>query len=170
MPYNLTACIFLRFIVVGASLFLAGCFEDVVSEKLVIEFKPEDNAVVATVSSTITVDEEKLKENRPLRTRVDAYRSEFADGHDPWSRRFTSVAPLRREHRSWDKTSGRLHHSEHAGEFLANDLQQFFSDTGLIVSVLRGNGWDELAIYPGTSTRATQQQRLRVQSALDNWE
>src|SRR5688500_14639893 len=131
MTHNLTACIFLRFIVVGVSVLIAGCFEDVVSEKLVLEFKPDSNTVVASLSSKITVTQDQFKENRPLQIRVDTYRTEFAEGRDPWSRRFASVSPLQREHRAWDKTHEQLERSEHAGEFLANDLQRFFSDTGL---------------------------------------
>src|SRR5687767_12936779 len=160
MTHNLTACIFLRFILLGASLLLAGCFEDVVSEKLILEFKPETNNVVARISSQIYVTQDQNNENHALRARVNTYRTEFIEGRDPWSRRFASVSPLQREHRAWDKTHEQLERTEHAAEFSANDLQQFFSDTGLIITVLRGNGWDELAIYPGTSTRATQQQRL----------
>ena len=169
MSHNLTACIFLRFILSAATLLIAGCFEDVVSEKLILEFKPETNTVVATLTSKITVTQDQFKQNRPLQTRVDTYRTEFIEGRDPWSRRFTSVSPLEREHRAWDKTHDQLQRTEHSAEFSANDLQRFFSDTGLIVTLLRGNGWDELAIYPGTSTRATQQQRLRVQTTLESW-
>jgi hypothetical protein len=41
----------------------------------------------------------------------------------------------------------------------ADDLQKFFYDLPITAKMTRGDGWAELAIYPGTSTRASRQDR-----------
>jgi len=64
------------------------------------------------------------------------------------------------------RTHGQLKAVDHIASISPENLQKFFFDTHLTVTFLRREGWAELTIYPGSSERATRQQRQRVEKML----
>jgi hypothetical protein len=69
----------------------------------------------------------------------------------------------------FDKVKGVLSFAEHAGTIDSDDLQRFFSDVPITLQVTHGDGWSELTIYPGTSSRATREERERFRRRVDAW-
>ena len=57
----------------------------------------------------------------------------------------------------YERTRGDLSSVQRITTIDADDLQKFFYDLPITAKVTRGDGWAELAIYPGTSTRASRQ-------------
>jgi len=57
----------------------------------------------------------------------------------------------------------------HVGRVPQRDIQSFFSDASLTITLLDGEGWRELTIYPGTSSRATREQRERFERRMASW-
>jgi len=80
-----------------------------------------------------------------------------------------SAAGPEEERRTIDKHGGVIERVEHSGVLDRDDLPKFFSDLAMTISLTRGDGWTELAIYPNASTRATRQQRERVMALLETW-
>src|SRR4029077_10666757 len=87
---------------------------------------------------------------------------------DEWSIRFASAHPDA-ERVIYDRNGGQLSSVEHSATIPVENLKKFFFDTPISISVTRGEGWAELAIYAGTSTRATRQQREEVQTTLTKY-
>ena len=67
----------------------------------------------------------------------------------------------------FERSRGTVVRVEHVARIDSNDLQKFFFDVPISTSVTRGPGWTELNVYPGTSMRATRQQREEVEKELD---
>lgn len=108
-----------------------------------------------TIESSTTLP--SLKEARD-RARVERLRDELLAGRDEWALRFANAAP-ERDRVVFDRTGGELSEVQHSATIDADDLQKFFYDLPITTKVTRGDGWVELAIYPGTSNRATRQDR-----------
>ena len=65
-----------------------------------------------------------------------------------------------------DRARGELLRAERIARIDVADLQKIFFDVAVSAVVTRGDGWMELAIYPGTSTRATRPQRDDAEKKL----
>jgi hypothetical protein len=87
-------------------------------------------------------------------------------GRDEWSMRFRNAAP---EHDRvvFDRNGGELAAVQHSATIDAENLQKFFYDLPITTKIIRGEGWVELAIYPGTSDRATRQDREDFEKKLN---
>lgn len=98
--------------------------------------------------------------------RTPVQRDETVAGRDPWSLRFQQASP---EHDRvvFDRTNGEVTGVEHSATINADDLQKFFYDAAVTTSVVRGDGWTELSIYPGTSDRATRVQREAYETQME---
>lgn len=92
------------------------------------------------------------------KSRVEHLREELLAGRDEWALRFANAAP-ERDRATFDRTAGELTSVQRSATIDADDLQKFFYDLPITAKVIRGDGWVELAIYPGTSNRATRQDR-----------
>jgi hypothetical protein len=68
-----------------------------------------------------------------------------------------------------NRTGRELTRVEHRARVETHDLDRFFFDIGASVQMTRGDGWSELTIYPGASTRASRQQRELVQKGLQEY-
>lgn len=166
MSQHLTRVIFLRFLPALLALALtARCYEDAVAEKILLDFRADGRVLIQATVDLLPPSE---FHSRPLRQRVDAFAAEFEDERDAWSRRFRSVI-LEQESRTWEKELRKLVRMEHSGLTQQRELPQFFADSSLTISVLDGDSWRELAIFPGISSRASNQQRAQVNAKLDQW-
>jgi hypothetical protein len=92
----------------------------------------------------------------PLNTAAE--RDDVVAGRDAWSVRFKNAAP-QHDRVIFDRENGEVTSVQHSATINAADVQKFFFDVPVTTTVLRGDGWVELSIYPGTSDRATRQQR-----------
>jgi hypothetical protein len=68
-----------------------------------------------------------------------------------------------------DRANGRITGVERQTTIDRNELPKFFNDMSVTVSLLPNNGYTELTIIPGASSRATRQQRERVLATLHQW-
>jgi len=100
------------------------------------------------------------------RAAVERLRDDLLGGRDEWSLRFQHAAP-EHDRLEYDRTGGELSEVRRSATIDAEDLQKFFYDLPVTTKVLRGEGWVELAIYPGTSDRATRQQREDFENKLN---
>lgn len=146
-----------------AALLLASCARPPVSDEVTIE--PSDDTMVVTVSTSFLLN----APNERARARVEAARAAALASTDPWSVRFARLAAPEEERLTYQKQRGTLERVTRSVRIAPDDLQQIFSDTNITVDVLRGDGWRELAFYPGTSGRASREQQAQFESELAAW-
>ncbi|HEX9162240.1 MAG TPA: hypothetical protein VF980_11085 [Thermoanaerobaculia bacterium] len=124
----------------------------------------DDHRHVTVTARTEFLDEGKDAEERE---RLASLRSALAEGRDPWTARFASIS-AETERVSYERKRGELRVAERSATIRTEDLQRLLSDCGT-VQITEGEGWSELAIYPGSSTRATRQEREQVESMMRTW-
>ena len=143
----------------------AACTRLPVTEQVTIEPAAEVDTVTVSVSTTFQLE----PENEPARQRIESARAAALSGTDPWSVRFARLhAPLEERH-TIEKSRGALERVTRAARIPSDDLQQLLSDTGITVDVLRGEGWRELRLYPGSGGRATREQQKEFETTLEVW-
>lgn len=120
------------------------------------------------VRVTSVTEMEKTFGDEAIRQRLRPLRDAIAAERDDWSIRFQQVNP-QSERVTLDRQYGELVRAEHSGVMERDQLARFFGDLPMTVTVSRGDGWTELAIYPGSSSRASRQQRETVDQVLDLW-
>jgi hypothetical protein len=125
-----------------------------------------DAADLVTISATTILG--TAKPDTPDAARIADEREALLAGRDEWSVRFANADPDS-DRVVLQRTHGELQSLEHVASIAPENLQKFFFDTHLTVTFARGDGWAELTIYPGTSDRATRQQREHVERMLDTY-
>jgi len=120
------------------------------------------------VRITTVTELEKSWGQDVIRRRLEPLRESISQERDDWSVRFAQVNP-ESERVTLERTRGELVRAEHSGVINRQDLARFFGDLPMTLTVARGDGWTELAIYPGSSSRASRQQREVVEGVLDLW-
>lgn len=147
-----------------ALLFAAACVKPPIREELSIELSRETDAVVVTAETTFD-----LESRAPVvRERVDAARAAVEAGTDPWATRFARVSP-EADRLALDRSRGVLERVTRSARIAPEELQQIFADTNITVTVVRGDGWRELAFYSGTSNRGSREQHRRFEEELERW-
>ena len=146
-----------------ACALLAACFETPVTEKMEVVFERDGTALVR-------VDVEVANEGATpeMNDRLEQIRAEMLDGRDAWSRRFERVRP-KDESYSWDKVQGKLWRTTHTARIHPDELGNLFFDTSVQFRYHEDRGFAELAIFAGTSQRATRQQARQFDDAADDW-
>jgi hypothetical protein len=153
----------LRFAALGAVMLIAACGRPP-ADDLTIEFSKSGDEVVVTADLSLPVS----TQNPSAQQRVESARSAAAASTDPWTVRFARLRPnadfttLHRDH-------GVLDHVTRSVTIAPDDLQLVFSDANITVKTMRGDGWRELAFYPGSSTRATREQQREFDAELAAW-
>ena len=142
---------------------LAACGPFPVSDDVVIELHDSAQATVTVKTSFDT-----KSGSAPVRARVDAAREAALAGTDAWSMRFSRLTP-ETERVTMERVRGQLDSVTRSVTIADDDLQRAFSDASLTFSIVDGEGWRELRIYPGTSSRATREQRLHFEAAMKSW-
>jgi hypothetical protein len=130
--------------------------------KLTLTFNDAGDRVTIESSTTLP----PLKEAKD-RARVEHLRDEFLAGRDEWALRFVNAAP-ERDRVVFDRTGGELTEVTRSATIDADDLQKFFYDLPITAKVTRDNGVVELAIYPGTSNRATREEREAFEKQMND--
>lgn len=109
--------------------------------------------------------ETKLPEKGKDEARVQRLREDLIAYRDEWSQRFANANPTE-DRMLYERTRGVVVRVEHVARIDADDLQKFFFDVPISTVVTRGPGWTELNLYPGTSNRATREQREELEKHL----
>jgi hypothetical protein len=139
---------------------LLSC-EPAVRRTLVLTFN--DAGDLVTISATTTLG--TAKPGTAEAAQIEEERESLLAGRDQWSMRFANADPAS-DRIVMQRTRGELQSLEHIASIAPENLQKFFFDTHLTVTFSRREGSAELTIYPGTSQRATRQQRERVEKLL----
>jgi hypothetical protein len=151
-------------LLLAALLLAGGCaLRSPVSHRVIIDIDRDGDHARVTAITELSHGDGELMERR-----IAVMRDALLGGHDEWSNRFGALN-LESERVILDKERGELRRAEHSAVMGRDDLQRFFGDTPLLTKFTRGNTWSELAIYAGSSTRATRQQREEVERILDEW-
>lgn len=87
---------------------------------------------------------------------------------DEWSARF-NAANATEERIVIGRTGHKITSIEDEGLVKTADLQRFFFDVGVTVQVIHGEGWTELTMFPGASTRATNRQRDLIRRRFEDY-
>lgn len=154
-----------RLTLAALALFTAACgMRGPVASRVTISPLEDPNRL----SISVATDIDSHTAGPAMEARVAEIREALLAGRDEWSPRFASV-PAESERVIFDRKYGLLRHVEHSATIDPDDLQRFFADTGMTLTLTRGEGWTELAIYPGASTRATRAQRGHVEKTLAAW-
>ncbi|HYC62548.1 MAG TPA: hypothetical protein VEK79_23560 [Thermoanaerobaculia bacterium] len=150
----------------GAVLLLltAACARPPVAEDVSIEIEANDRV---RVESQTTFNDADAKTPAAL-AKIDAARFAAQHGTDGWSARFARVT-AEDESLTVEKHRGKISRVMRVVRIPTSDLQNVFADTNITVNLLNGEGWRELAFYPGGSMRATREQRQHFESALTSW-
>jgi len=147
------------FLAAAIFAFAASC-GTIVHHDLTLTFDDSGERVsIAAVTSIPTAKDSKD------RARDDRLRDDILAGRDEWSLRFANANP-ESSRVILDRAHGELIRAERSVRIDAIDLQKIFFDVSVSAVVTRGDGWAELAIYPGTSTRATRPQRDDAEKKL----
>ena len=150
-------------VLLAISALLVSC-EPIVHHILTLTF--DDSAQHVTISSSTKIG--AAQPGTPEYAEAEEQRRAILAERDEWSIRFASAHPDA-ERVIYDRSGGQLSSVEHSATIPVENLQKFFFDTPISISVTRGEGWAELTIYAGTSTRATRQQREEVQTTLTKY-
>jgi len=142
------------------TILLLSC-EPAVRRLLVLTFN--DAADLVTISATTTLG--KADPGSPEAAQINEEREALLGGRDEWSVRFANANPDT-DRVILQRQRGELQALEHIAAIAPENLQKFFFDTHLTVTFTRSEGWAELTIYPGSSERATRQQRDHVEKML----
>ena len=143
-----------------ALLLLSSC-EPAVKRILNLTFNDTADQVTITATTTLGTADSGSPEYAQIRDQREA----LLAGRDDWSIRFANADP-EFDRVVMDRRHGELQSIQHIATIHSDNLQKFFFDTDISVTLVRAEGWAELTIYPGTSKRATRQQRDRVEKML----
>ena len=144
-----------------ALLLLFSC-EPAVRRILNLTFNDTADQVTITATPTLGAAEPNTPEYAQIRDEREA----LLASRDEWSMRFSNADP-ESDRIVMDRKRGQLESFQHTATINSDNLQKFFFDTDISVTLVRAEGWAELTIYPGTSKRATRQQRDRVEKMLE---
>jgi hypothetical protein len=144
----------------AAVFLLAASCADIVHHDLTLTFDDRGERVTIAAATSIPATKESHD-----RARDDRLREDILAGRDEWSLRFANANPDS-ERIMLDRAHGELLRAERIARIDVADLQKVFFDVAVSAVVTHGDGWAELAIYPGTSTRATRPQRDEAEKML----
>lgn len=149
-----------RISIAAAAFFFAGSCGRIVHHDLMLTFDDRGERVTIAAATSLPTS----KESRDT-ARDDRLREDILAGRDEWSLRFANASP-ESDRVTFERARGELIRAEHVARIDTADLQKVFFDVAVSAVVTRGDGWAELAIYPGSSTRATRQQRDDAEKRL----
>ena len=154
-------------IFLASGLFLTGCWEQPVDERLHLTFHSDESLEMeVSVELHHGAGRTSAVEER-LRDLEDA----LVKGQDPWKPRFDRIDPLEEDF-YWRKEEGRL-------QFLARkarledavSLAEFLRDTPIQAVYSRDEeaAVAEVAFYPGLPLGATRRERRQLEEAMEAW-
>jgi hypothetical protein len=153
-----------RFTIAACALLLAACgVKPAVENRLTLAFYEDPSRV--HVNTSVHIEDAP---NKVIAERVDTLREAIAGNRDEWAMRYSGLN-IDNERIIVDRTNGKITGVERLTTIDRNELPKFFNDMSVTVSLLPNNGYTELTIIPGASSRATRQQREHVLATLHDW-
>jgi len=146
------------------ALLLAACAQPPVRDEVTIVFSNDSDSVLVTAETKFELN----ARNSESRKRIETAREAAQSGTDAWSFRFGRLSP-ESERFTLQRDHGALESVSRSVRIPAEDLHRAFSDVAITINVLRGDGWRELAMYPGVSGRATREQQRYFNEELNAW-
>lgn len=143
-----------------ALLLLAACARPPVRDEVRVQFHEEGGEITVRAETTFDVSS--------ISRRVETARAAALAGNDQWSVRFGRLSPAAEEV-TFSRQRGELQRVTRTIRIAEDELQRVFADTSITVGLLRGDGWRELTFYPGTSSRASREQRQHFEGQLNSW-
>ena len=150
-----------RAVVAAVAMLLLSCDS---IERRVVTLIFDQSGEHVTVSATTTVA--VAKEGTPEYADAEERRNALLAERDAWAVRFQQANP-ESESVTFERTKGTLTSVDRRATVAVEDLQKFFYDTPVTITTTRGEGWLELNVYAGTSTRATAEQRRIAERILN---
>lgn len=147
-----------------ALVVLAACGPPPVQDDVTIEFFDERELVVVTAETRFALS----PRNMEARKRADTAREAAQANTDQWSARFSRVIP-ELERVTFQRNHGTLESVNRSIRIPSAELHRVFSDVNVTINVTRGERWRELAMYPGTSARASREQQRFFEDELAAW-
>jgi hypothetical protein len=141
-------------------LLLAACGRPPIRDEVTIQFHEDRDDI--TVTAETWFDRGRGNE------RVNAARTAAVQGLDDWSVRFARLDP-KSDEVTFARHQGELERVTRRIHIPSDDLQRVFSDTSITVNLVRSDGWQELSLIPGTSSRATREQTRHFNGELRAW-
>jgi hypothetical protein len=141
-----------------------ACGRPPVQDEVTIAFSSNSELVTVTAETRFDTD----AKGDAVRKRLDTAQQAALSDVDPWAVRFARLTP-ETERATFQKQRGALELVTRTVSIPDDDLPRIFSDAGITVNVLRGDGWRELAMYPGASGRATREQQRHFDEELSAW-
>ena len=147
------------------TMFLLGCWEQPVVEVLTLR--------VTADGSTQAQLEVELRQgddvSDAVAERLEELEEALLAGDDEWRRRFGELEALEDDF-YWRRSEGRLLFAARSALVATpTDLGPLFADSGTQLVYTEGDGFAELALYPGLANRATRRERRRMKVAVDEW-
>jgi hypothetical protein len=153
------------FMLLAGVVLAAGCaVQTPLSSRLQLRFDRDGRRVEITTDTELARDWEA----GGAKERLDASRDAFLAGRDEWSNRYALIES-ESERSTQFKEQGLLRRVEHSAVADREQLTRFFSDTPLTFQLLSGDGWSEASIFTGSGSRATREQKDRVEHYLSLW-
>lgn len=146
------------------ALLLFACTNPPVQDDVTIQFSDDSDLVTVTAETRF----EMKPANDQVRKRVDTAREAAQANADAWSMRFGRLTP-ESERVTLQRSRGALERVTRSVTIASDDLPRVFSDVSITMNVIRGDGWREFSIYPGTSGRATREQQRHFDEELTAW-
>jgi hypothetical protein len=149
---------------IAVVLLAAACGQPPVRDYVTIEFSGENNNVTVTAETHFDVN----PRGDEVRARVESARRVVESGTDAWSARMKRVDP-ETEQLVLHRRKGVLDRVTRTIVIPSDELPRVFADIAVTVQVTRGDGWRELALYPGSSSRASRDEQRRFNDELQTW-
>ena len=147
------------------TLALTACgIRSPIRQQVALDFNEPANV---RVTATTSIDDSLINSDE-MRRRVADFRDALSGSRDEWSLRFAPLDPIA-ERNVVEKSAGAITRVERSITIPRAQLQRVFADTNITIEATNGDGFSELAIYPGASSRATRQQKAQVESTLHAW-
>jgi hypothetical protein len=150
-------------LVLSASVLAACGVQRPIQEQITIEFG-EDQNVLLSIETTY----DPSGQSRPIAQRVEAARQAALADRDEWAVRLARVTP-EAEQTIFERRKGLLERSSRHARIPAEDLPRVFADLPMTMLIAPWERGREMIIYPGSSTRATREQRESFARNMDLW-
>ena len=142
--------------------------EPPVTEEIEIRLRPSGGAIIA-VTVELTSPLERFEDNERIRQRIRKSQRALLEGLDPWTRRFEEM-DLSSETYFWKKREKELVKVIRSGKVEGmEEIVEFFGDDPFSFEYSREEDYNQIALYPDGSDRATQEQREMWEEYLERW-
>ena len=149
---------------------MIACGQPDVEERLRCTLAADGTAEITfEVSFPESVGDSQAEADEARGERIEDLRRYYFEGWDPWAERFEQAGHAG-ETLSWERVGGSLRTLTRTAHLADPEaLAGFFADTDLTVLFSPGREESEVAVFAGSSSRATGEERERLEKLLAAW-